>query len=401
MSGRDLARRVLDLALEFGLDAEGIEFFPVPAGTMQEVATYGFLGRYGHWSRGKAYHRVRVQGNLGAQRFYEVIVNTEPPQAYVLAGNEPTEDVTVRAHVAGHADFFRHNIWMRGLAEGAARRLPLHRRRLQDYARRHGERAVEETLDRALLLEQYCAPFGPEDVLGALARSGVMAPWQRECLEIVREEGIYFKAQQRTKIVNEGWATFWHLRIMRALRLPLADQLEFATLHSQIVALSPGRFNPYALGLEILEEIYRDHGGGDGPPPADALRALRRVRAFEDDTALLRNHLSQRTVERLGLALRSVDGHAREGLVEDLLPALLLAVGSGARPQVEVEQADAGLTMRLRHVHDGRDLDLPEAEVVLGDLQALWGAPVQIETLAAGQRLVLRHDGRSVVRRAD
>ncbi len=401
MQTSDLTRRVQDLAQEYGLDAAGIEFFPVPAGTMQTLATYGFLGRYGHWSRGKAYHRLRIQANLGLQRFYEVIVNTEPPQAYILAGNRPIEDVTVHAHVAGHADFFRHNLWMRGLAEGTARRLPLHRRRLQEYAARYGARAVEETLDRALLLEQYCAPCGPEDVLGAVARGGALLPWQRDCLEIVREEGVYFRAQQRTKIINEGWATFWHLRIMRALSLPLGDHMEFAALHSRIVALAPGRFNPYALGLVLLEEISAQHGGGEGVPPTEALQALQEVRRYEDDTAFLRNHLTQQAVDRLGLAVQPGDAAPRTAGVAEILPALLLAVGSGSRPHVEVEQADPGLTLRLRHVHDGRDLDLAEAEAVLGEINAVWGAPVQLETVSSDQRLVMRHDGAQVTRRTE
>ncbi|MDA8345781.1 MAG: SpoVR family protein [Thermaerobacter sp.] len=398
----ELGRRAQDLAQEFGLDAQGIQFFRVPSRTMQVLATYGFLGRYGHWSRGKAYHRMRIQANLGLQRFYEVIVNTEPPQAYVLLGNEPIEDVTVRAHVAGHADFFRHNLWMQGLSQGAARRLPLHRRRLHEYRMRYGARLLEETLDRALLLEQYCAPYGPEDVLGAVARGGSVEGWQRECLEIVREEGVYFRAQQRTKILNEGWATFWHLRIMRALDLPPAEYLEFAALHSQIVALSPGRFNPYALGLALLEEIAAEHGGAPGDVPgSEVLQTLCAVRAYEDDTAFLRNHLSQRAVDRLGLSVRSGQGAVRTATVEEVRTALLLAVSSGSRPQVEVEQADPGLTLRLRHLHDGRDLDLPEAEAVLGEIQAFWGPPVQIETAVAGQRVVLRHDGSTVTRRTD
>ena len=399
----ELGRRAQRLAQEFGLDGAGIQFFRIPQVTMQELATYGFLGRYGHWSRGKTYHRTRMQANLGLQRFYEVIVNTEPPQAYVLEGNGAIEDVTVMAHVAGHADFFRQNLWMQGLAEGAARRLPLHRRRLQEYGARYGERPLEETLDRALLLEQYCAPFGPEDVLGAVARGGAaLQGWQRNCLEIVREEGIYFRAQQRTKILNEGWATFWHLRIMRALDLAPGEYVEFATLHSQIVALAPGRFNPYALGLAMLEEIAADYGAGPGGgTPREALEALFAVRRYEDDAAFLRNHLTQQVVDRLELFLRRGEAGGRAATVEEARDALLLAVGGGSRPQVEVEQADAGLTLRLRHLHDGRDLDLPEAEAVLGEIQAMWGAPVQLETAAAGQRLVLRHDGGAVTRRTE
>jgi len=389
-----LRRRAEDL----GLSPGEVRLYHLPPHALWGLASYGLFGRYRHWSRGKAYQRLRLQGELGLQRIYELIVHTEPPQAYVLSGNRPIEDVLVTAHVLGHADFFHRNVWLRGRDADVGRRVLLHRQRIADYAAEHGQEAVESVLDTALLIEAHVARFGPEDLLGAVARMAPLEPWQRDCLGMVREEALYFQAQERTKIVNEGWASFWHLRILRAEELSPPDRLEVALLHSRLVAMAPGQLNPYALGLEILENLAAEAGAAPGEAPrGKALEALLDLAAVADDRSLVRDHLCQRSVDRLGLAV-PLPGDKVSSLVEDVRREILRQIGGAGRPVVEVEQAVAGCTLRLRHVHDGRDLDLPDAEAVLGEVQRLWEAPVLLETMVGGQRVCLRHDGQEVRR---
>jgi len=381
-----------------GLQPGEVQVHRLPPHALWSLATYGLFGRYRHWTRGKAYQRLRLQGELGLQRIYELIVHTEPPQAYVLAGNRPIEDVLVSAHVLGHADFFHRNVWLRGRDSDVGRRVLLHRRRIEDYIASHGVDAVESLLDAALVIEAYVAHYGPQDILGVLARLAPLEPWQRDCLGMVREEALYFQAQERTKIVNEGWASFWHLRILRQQELRPVDRLDIALLHSQLVAMAPGRLNPYALGLAILEDVAQTAGAEPGGIlDGQALATLQDLAAVADDRALVRDWLSQRTVDRLSLAV-PMPGDATSTDVEDVRREILRQVGGAGRPQVEVEQAASGCTLRLRHLHDGRDLDLPDAEAVLGEIARLWGAPVLLETMAGGQRACLRHDGREAHR---
>ncbi len=385
-------------AERLGLAPGDVRLFRLPPQALWSLATYGLFGRYRHWSRGKAYQRLRLQGELGLQRIYELIVHTEPPQAYVLAGNRPIEDLLVGAHVLGHADFFHRNVWLRGQDPDVARTVLLHRQRIGDYIASYGQTAVESVLDTALLVETHVAQFGPQDLVGTIARQAPLQAWQRDCLEMVREEALYFQAQERTKIVNEGWACFWHLRILRDLDLAPPDRMEVALLHSRLVAMEPGWLNPYALGLEILEDIALAAGATRGEAPIGrALDNLLEVAGVVDDQALIRDYLSQRTVDRLGLAVPSSgEGPSRD--VDDVRRDLLRQAGAAGRPTVEVDQAVTGCTLRLRHLHDGRDLDLPDAESVLGEIQKLWAAPVLLETIVGGQRVCLRHDGQEVRR---
>lgn len=385
-------------AERLGLDPGDIRLHRLPPQALWSLATYGLFGRYRHWSRGKAYQRLRLQGELGLQRIYELIVHTEPPQAYVLAGNRPIEDLLVSAHVIGHADFFRRSVWLTGRDADVGRRVLLHRQRISDYVASYGQTAVESLLDAALLIEAHVAHFGPQDLLGVVAREAPLEPWQKDCLAMVREEALYFQAQERTKIVNEGWACFWHLRILRDENLSPPDRLEVALLHSRLVAMAPGRLNPYALGLEILENLAFEAGAAPGEAPKGrALEALLDLAAVADDRSLLRDHLRQRSVDRLGLAV-PMPGDAVSSDVEDVRRELLDQVGGAGRPVVEVEQAVGGCTLRLRHLHDGRDLDLPDAEAVLGEMRRLWQAPVLLETMVGGQRVCLHHDGQEVRR---
>ncbi len=385
-------------AEELGLSPGEVRLHRLPPHALWGLASYGLFGRYRHWSRGKAYQRLRLQGELGLQRIYELIVHTEPPQAYVLSGNRPIEDLLVTAHVLGHADFFHRSVWLRERDAGVGRRVLLHRQRIADYACEHGQAAVEAVLDAALLIEAHVARYGPQDVLGALARLAPLEPWQRDCLGMVREEALYFQAQERTKIVNEGWASFWHLRILRAEELAPSDRVDIALLHSRLVAMAPGRLNPYALGLEILEQLAEEAGAAPGEAPrGKALEALLDLATVADDRSLVRDWFSQRSVDRLKLVV-PMPGDNVSSHVEDVRRELLRQIGGAARPSVEVEQAVAGCTLRLRHLHDGRDLDLPDAEAVLGEVQRLWGAPVQLETMVGGQRVCLRHDGQEMRR---
>ena len=79
--------------------------------------------------------------------------------------------------------------------------------------------------------------------------------WQRDILTMMREEMLYFWPQLETKIMNEGWASFWHQRILREMDLTSDESIEFAKLNADVVQPSKTSINPYYLGLKIFEDI--------------------------------------------------------------------------------------------------------------------------------------------------
>ena len=59
--------------------------------------------------------------------------------------------------------------------------------------------------------------FPPEpvrDVMLFLLEHAPLKPWQLDVLSIIRDEAYYFAPQAQTKIMNEGWASYWHSTIM-------------------------------------------------------------------------------------------------------------------------------------------------------------------------------------------
>lgn len=104
------------------------------------------------------------------------------------------------------------------------------------------------------------------DILLFLLRFSPMEEWQRDILDILRQESYYFLPQGMTKIANEGWASYWHSELMVKRGLaPPAEIVDYA-LHNAGTLGSPG-LNPYKLGLMMYLDIeYRWDTGRHGLP---------------------------------------------------------------------------------------------------------------------------------------
>src|SRR6185436_4679881 len=155
--------------------------------------------------------------------------------------------------VLGHVDFFKNNVYFsrtnRRMMDDAA----LHAVRISEYEFKYGRKTVEDFLDAVLSIEEHIDPDffikkrrqldekekdasseEPEKDLiwYILQNSPSLQPWQRDVMSMIHDEMLYFVPQMQTKIMNEGWASFWHSRIMRELDLPDSDHVEFAELHA-------------------------------------------------------------------------------------------------------------------------------------------------------------------------
>ncbi|MFH1759139.1 MAG: SpoVR family protein [Patescibacteria group bacterium] len=93
-----------------------------------------------------------------------------------------------------------------------------------------------------------------KDIMLFLAQYAPLKDWQRQMLLIVREEAYYFSPQGQTKILNEGWAAYWHSRAMTEL-CAAAEIVDYAEHNAGTLAIGRGRINPYALGKTLLLDI--------------------------------------------------------------------------------------------------------------------------------------------------
>src|SRR5699024_2660152 len=89
------------------------------------------------------------------------------------------------------------------------------------------------------------------------AYSRELEDWQCDILTVMREEMLYFWPQLETKIMNEGWASYWHQRILREMDLTSDEAIEFASLNASVIQPSRVQINPYYLGLKMFEDIEK------------------------------------------------------------------------------------------------------------------------------------------------
>ncbi|HEY8395045.1 MAG TPA: SpoVR family protein [Thermaerobacter sp.] len=390
-------------ARELGFDPLPTHFEIVPAPVVYEVAAYGLPGRFTHWSHGKAYHLLKTRHDYGLHRIYELVINADPCRAFLLESNSRLENRFVAAHVAGHADFFHHNVFFQQGNRDMADLAAVHAERVRRYEFDHGIEAVERVLDAALALEAHTDPWlrpgeahpplRPEEpfedvLLFIQLHAPELEDWERDLLAMVRDERMYFWPQVRTKTMNEGWACIAHSRILRRLGLDDAEYTEFARLHASIQASSPLAYNPYAVGYHVWERILETRGWDE---------ALR-IRETEDDVSFLRNYLDETVVEKCDLYI-----YARRGdewvIVEDdwekVRDLIVLSRVRGGYPLITVVDGDhhGRRELLLRHIFDGRELDVEEARHTLALVERLWRRPVYLETRVEGRDVVLTPHG--------
>lgn len=428
------------LARSVGLKYHPVEFEVVPESFMTEIAIYGLPVRMPHWSFGVRYIYQLIQHRMGLSRLFEVVFPGNPGRAYLAKSNSAAENVLVTAHVLGHADFSANNMLFRRsqaqVGEHIVEQAAAHARQIGMAIEEHGLERVESVLDAALSLEQHIdvdqalrrerypelvperaplandefslrfASLGPDTARpqagGPAKRSPIpphpekdllwfiahyapeMEPWERDIFLAVREESFYFYPVFACQIMNEGWASYWHARLLReADFLPQSAYVDAIKCHSDVVrptasgenvALST---NPYHLGFSIWEKIVEQHG----------LEHARKIMCEDDDFAFIRNHLTQELASELQLFRFKGPANGTLTVQESDLSALhdaLLApkYGFGA-PTVSASRVhvDGKLELLHDHVTDGRGLDPDRGRKVLEYIARVWRRPVTVTTV--------------------
>jgi stage V sporulation protein R len=154
------------------------------------------------------------------------------------------------------------------------------------------KREEEERLKK---LGEQRVPHFPErpekDVLLFLIEHAPLKNWQRDMLSIVRDEAYYFYPQAQTKIMNEGWASYWHSTMMTQKVLEPSEVIDYADHHSGTMATSSRRLNPYKLGIELLRDVERRWNMGQFGPEWENCDDLEAKRKWDKQTGLGRQKI--------------------------------------------------------------------------------------------------------------
>jgi len=460
---------ITEKAAEYGLDTYPTHFEVVPDHIIYELGSYSLPARFSHWTFGRDYHRQKTSYEYGMSKIYEIVFNTDPCQAFLMDSNSMLSHKFVVAHVLGHNDFFKNNVYFEHTDRRMIEKVRLHGNRIRKYEEEFGPLAVEEFLDAVLSIEEHFdtglttsfrrkspeehesdrrrpktpsteyddlwdvmqtdtgpekpAPrkFPPEpdkDLIGFLRdHAPELEKWQRDILNMIREEMIYFIPQMRTKIINEGWASLWHERIMTDLPLTPEEHLEFRKLHSSVLSPgSPMSINPYYVGYNILRDIERRWNGEVDPdfpesdwrdeklkrPIGEGMKKLFEVRTDECDATLLRKYVTQGLVDRLDMytyRLQEVNGE-KMWVVQDtdwrrVRDTLLDSMTNFGIPMIYVDDADYHRRgeLLLTHAYDGKPLDPDYTGRTLKNIHFLWKRPVHLQTIKDDKPILFSHDG--------
>jgi stage V sporulation protein R len=256
------------------------------------------------------------------------------------------------------------------------------------------------------------------DVLLFLQEFAPLSTWERDILSIIREEAYYFAPQGRTKIMNEGWASYWHSKILTQKALKDSEVIDFADHHSGTVFMRPGSLNPYKLGLELFRDIEERWNKGQfgkeweecdnfqAKEQWDKKLGLGRDKIFEirklyNDVTFIDTFLTPEFAEKFKLFTFDVNKRTQQWEISSrefkkVKNKLLFQLTNFGQPFIFVE--DANFKNRgellLLHRHEGFDLKLSEARETLQNVQAIWRRTVNIRTTVKGEETILTYDGK-------
>ncbi len=463
----EVVEKCWDIAKTFGLDPYPTHFEIVPASIMYEFAAYMVPGRFSHWTHGKAYYRQKTTYDYGLQKIYEMVINSNPAYAFLMDNNTLVNNILVIAHVLGHVDFFKNNHYFSHTNRQFVNTATLHAERISEYENEHSVDEVEKFLDAALSIEEhidttvwikpndYSQPladkktvsdspysdlwtveerkkaqdqekerekererkrkFPPQpekDLLRFIIMySRELEDWQRDVLEIVRNEALYTLPMKQTKIMNEGWASLWHQRIIHELELDDAQYLEYAQTNAGVVSPHPKQLNPYYLGIKIWQDIERRWNEPNEyerevlkRPGGQGLQKIFEVRELDNDVSFLRNYLTKELIEELDMYVYEKQDNEWVIVEKDWEKVRERIVGNMTNfgdPYIMVEDGDYKQNgeLYLKHYYEGVPLDSGYAEKTLQYLHQLWGRTVHLETQNENKRLLHSFDGRSNTKR--
>ncbi|WP_373861343.1 SpoVR family protein [Bacillus pumilus] len=466
VSEKRLLQRAIDeiteIAEGFGLDFYPMRYEICPAEIIYTFGAYGMPTRFSHWSFGKQFHKMKLHYDLGLSKIYELVINSNPCYAFLLDNNTLVQNKLIVAHVLAHCDFFKNNCRFQNTKRDMVESMSAAAERIKEYEHLHGTKEVESFLDAVLALQEHidpslvrsklswnigdeeeyeddqpkrqtpyddlwgmdepktrekkkiAKPFPPKpekDILLFIeAHSRELEPWQRDVLTMLREEMLYFWPQLETKIMNEGWASYWHQRIMRELDLDSSESIEFAKLNAGVVQPSKTGINPYYLGLKIFEDIEERYDNPceelkkAGVTEGSGRSKMFEVREIESDISFIRNYLTKDLVMREDLYLFQKQGRDYKVIdkewkaVRDQLVSMRV---NGGFPYLTVMDGDylKNNELFIKHWYEGIELDLKYLEKVLPYLHQLWGRSVHIESILEGKEVMFSYDGKGVHRK--
>ncbi len=465
---REAQIKIEAYAKKCGLDFFDTIFEMVSTDQMTAFAAFdGFPVRYPHWQFGMRYDQMMKKTEWGAHKIYEMVIQNDPSYAYLLSANSLVDQKMVIAHVYAHVDFFKNNMWFSKTERKMLDKMANHAVKIRAFMDELGQDRVEGFIDHVLALESLIDPALPfvekkhvlddvakkvpvklkvphgymddfmnppeymheqaeriqqeeeraksllktpqsdeRDILLFLMQYAPLEAWQKEVIDIIRNESYYFLPQRQTKIMNEGWASYWHASMMTGGILGDSEIIDFADRHAGAMRLDPGNLNPYKIGLELFRDIEERWNMGKHGVKYHACenmleksiwntndnagrKKIFEVRTTCNDASFIDQYMTEEFVEKLQLYMYR-DKKIVSKDFSNIKDVLLRQLTNCGEPVLYVR--DANFKNRhellLWHSFENTALDKAWAEKTMASLSVLWQRGVHVETQQDGSRML-------------
>lgn len=262
-------------------------------------------------------------------------------------------------------------------------------------------------------------PAQPErDVLKFLIEYAPLEPWQQDILSIIRDEAYYFAPQGMTKIMNEGWASYWHSKLMTEEIMNDSEIIDFADRHSGTMAMSPQGFNPYKIGIELFRNIEeRWNKGRFGLEWAqcdnlyerqnwDTKAGLGREKIFQvrrdyNDVTFIDEFLTEEFCVENKMFVYKFNKRTGQFEVDTrdfnaIKQKLLFQLTNFGQPIINVIDGnfENRAELLLGHLFEGVELQPDYMQETMKNLFAIWKRPVNLATVLDEEGRIVTYDGK-------
>lgn len=261
-------------------------------------------------------------------------------------------------------------------------------------------------------------PAKPErDVLSFLIHYAPLKPWQQDVLSIIREESYYFAPQGMTKIMNEGWASYWHSKILTEKIMNDSEIIDFADRHSGTMAMSPTSFNPYKVGIELFRNIEERWNKGQYGREWESCQDLAakknwnlqtdqgrkkifEVRKHYNDVTFIDEFLTEDFCVEHKMFVYKFNKRTGQYEVDTrdfqlIKKKFLFQLTNFGQPIINVVDANHNNRgeLLLAHLFEGIEMQPDYMQETMKNLRAIWGRPVAVATVLDGEPKIVSFDG--------
>ena len=229
--------------------------------------------------------------------------------------------------------------------------------------------------------------------------------WINSVIQIVRNTSLYFQPQIRTKIMNEGWASYWHEYLFMQDDRICGHEADFAKVNAAVTSMPKVGLNPYALGLRLFQhikdmedrgcysfdyrfltdEVGRKRFQKNKKSGGDYILTVREnfndftfINTFIDQEFMTRHDLFV-AGKRFNNSRMTWEYFIKSKKMEDYRQMIIDTLYHPPQVAVDTEKSKDGV-LYLNHKFENKPLKADFIENTMMGIEYLWGGPVHLET---------------------